>query len=67
MIRTFTRLQVNVTRLVGVDEGLKHDSSVHCDEKVSLPKSALTDFIGRLAPDKMDEVGRALTIALDLG
>lgn len=23
---------------VGLDEGLKHDSSIHCDELVSLPK-----------------------------
>jgi mRNA interferase MazF len=34
---------------VGVDEGLKHDSSIHCDELVSLPKSALTHYIGRLS------------------
>ncbi|MEK7783890.1 MAG: type II toxin-antitoxin system PemK/MazF family toxin [Chloroflexota bacterium] len=27
---------------VGPDEGLKHDSSIHCDELVSLPKSVLT-------------------------
>ena len=24
--------------LIGIDEGLKHDSSIHCDELVSLPK-----------------------------
>ena len=30
--------------LVGVDEGLKHDSSIHCDELVSLPKSLLNDI-----------------------
>lgn len=29
--------------LVGVDEGLKHESSIHCDELVSLPKSVLTN------------------------
>ena len=23
--------------LIGVDEGLKHESSIHCDELVSLP------------------------------
>ena len=26
--------------LIGIDEGLKHDSSIHCDELISLPKSA---------------------------
>ena len=31
---------------VGVDEGLKHDSAIHCDELVSLPKSALTNYMG---------------------
>jgi mRNA interferase MazF len=33
---------------VGVSEGLTHESSIHCDELISLPKSALTDFIGTL-------------------
>jgi len=32
---------------VGVTEGLKHESSIHCDELVSLPKAALTDFVAR--------------------
>jgi mRNA interferase MazF len=52
--------------LVGVEEGLKHDSSVHCDELVSLPKSLLTNFVGSLSPKKMDELNRALSIALDI-
>ena len=52
--------------LVGVDEGLKHDSSVHCDELVSLPKSLLTTFVGSLSPQKTEELNRALSIALDI-
>lgn len=52
--------------LVGIDEGLKHDSSIHCDELVSLPKSALTNFVGTLSPTTMDAVNRALARALDL-
>jgi len=51
---------------VGIDEGLKHDCSVHCDELVSLQKIMLTDFVGRLSDDRMNEVNRALWIALDL-
>ena len=51
--------------LVGVTEGLKHDSSIHCDELVSLPKSILTNFIGSLSAQKIDELNRALSIALD--
>ena len=51
---------------VGPDEGLKHDSSIHCDELVSLPKSVLTNFIGTLPPSKIEELNRALRVALDL-
>ena len=52
--------------LVGVAEGLKHDSSVHCDELVSIPKSSLADFIGRLNPEKVLELNLALEVALGL-
>jgi mRNA interferase MazF len=52
--------------LVGVDEGLKHESSIHCDELVSLPKSALTDFVGSLSLDKLLELNQALRFALGL-
>lgn len=52
--------------LVGVDEGLKHDSSIHCDELISLPKSLLTNFVGSLSPQKIEELNRALSIALDI-
>jgi mRNA interferase MazF len=52
--------------LIGIDEGLKHDSSIHCDELVSLPKSALTNFIGSLSPQKIEELNRALSMALDI-
>jgi len=51
---------------VGVAEGLKHDSSIHCDELISIPKSALTDFIGRLSQEKVLELDVALEIALGL-
>jgi len=52
--------------LVGVVEGLKHDSSIHCDELVSLPKSILPNFIGSLSPERIEELNRALSIALDI-
>ncbi len=51
---------------VGVDDGLKRESSIHCDELVSLPKSMLKNFVSRLESDKLAEVDRALAIALDL-
>jgi mRNA interferase MazF len=51
---------------VGIDQGLKHESSVHCDELVSLPKSQLTDYLGALQFAKLLELDQALAIALDL-
>lgn len=51
---------------IGIDEGLKHESSIHCDELVSLPKSALTNYIGSLTPQKVDALDRALRTALDI-
>ena len=52
--------------LVGADEGLKHDSSIHCDELVSIPKPALTNFVGKLSPQKIHALDLALRIALDI-
>lgn len=51
---------------IGVDEGLKHESSIHCDGLVSLPKSVLTNYIGALPPDKLADLDYALRVALDL-
>ena len=51
---------------VGMGEGLTHESSVHCDEVVSLPKTALTDYVGSLSPQKIASLNRALRVALDL-
>ncbi|MBK6315777.1 MAG: type II toxin-antitoxin system PemK/MazF family toxin [Blastocatellia bacterium] len=51
---------------VGIDDGLKHVSSIHCDELVSLPKSMLTNFIGSLSQDRMQNLANALRIALDI-
>ena len=51
---------------VGIDDGLKHDSAIHCDELVSLSKTALTDYVGTLSPAKIAELNRALAVALDL-
>ena len=52
--------------LVGIDEGLKHDSSIHCDELISLYKSVLTNFIGSLSQKKVHALNQALSIALDI-
>jgi len=52
--------------LIGIDEGMKHESSIHCDELVSLPKSALTNYVGTLSAEKIEELNRALKVALDI-
>ena len=52
---------------VGIDEGLKHNSSIHCDELVSIPKSLLTNFVGSIPPHRIQELDIALMIALDIG
>jgi mRNA interferase MazF len=51
---------------VGQDDGLRHESSIHCDELVSLSKSMLTNFVGSLLPSKQEEVDRALVAALSI-
>lgn len=51
---------------IGTEAGLKHDSAIHCDELVSLPKSMLTNFVGELSRTQLDELADALRIALDV-
>lgn len=51
---------------VGVDEGLKHDSAVHCDQLVSLSKARLIAFAGTLPAAKLRDLDRALAVALDI-
>lgn len=51
---------------VGVEEGLKHESSIHCDELVSIPKSSLSHFVGSLPFDKIQQLDEALKAALSL-
>jgi mRNA interferase MazF len=49
---------------VGVEEGLKHPSSIHCDALVSIPKTSLTDYAGSLSTDKLGLLAGALRIAV---
>lgn len=51
---------------VGPEVGLKHDSSIHCDELISVPKSLLSDYVGTLPWIKIMELKKALQIALDI-
>ena len=51
---------------VGPDEGLKHESSVHCDGLVSVPKPLLTDYLSSLKPARLRALDQALRVALAL-
>jgi mRNA interferase MazF len=51
---------------VGPDDGLRHESSIHCDELVSLPKARLTNFVGSFPQSRLPELDRALVAALDV-
>ena len=49
---------------VGIDEGLKHDSSIYCDELISIPKKSLNNFIRTLSAEKLIQLDKTLSIAL---
>ncbi len=51
---------------VGIDEGLRHHSSIHCDELISLSKAVLTNYVGSLSMHKLRELNEALRVALEL-
>jgi len=52
--------------LIGQESGLKHDSAIHCDELVSLPKLILTNYIGTLTNQTINELNNALKVAIDI-
>jgi mRNA interferase MazF len=51
---------------VGVEDGFKHESSIHCDALVSLPKAMLTDYVSSLRPARLRALDQALRVALAL-
>jgi mRNA interferase MazF len=51
---------------LGTEEGLKHESSIHCDELVSLLKLSLTHYVGSLSPARLIEINDALKTSLSL-
>jgi len=52
---------------VGTDEGLKHPSAIRCDELISILKTRLTDYVGILSQEKLEQMGDALAIAVGVG
>ncbi len=51
---------------IGLEAGLKHDSWILCDGITSVRKTELTNYVGTLPDSKLDELDRALAMALDL-
>ncbi len=51
---------------IGPDEGMKHESGIHCDELISLPKAQLTNFVGTLSRRKTEALDVSLRVALEL-
>jgi mRNA interferase MazF len=63
----YTNFEGSLTQLaVGVDEGLKHESAIICDALMSIPKSLLPNYVGKLSPKKLRSLNRCLIAALEL-
>jgi mRNA interferase MazF len=52
--------------IIGPEEGLPRVSSVRCDFLALMFKRKLTTFVASLPPRKVEELDRALAVALDL-
>jgi mRNA interferase MazF len=50
--------------VVGVAEGLKHDSAVNLDHLQTIDQSRLESYVGRLGPARMADVCHALAVAV---
>ncbi len=51
---------------IGIEEGMKHDSWIHCDDLRSMEKSVLTRWVGSLPSAKLRNLDYALAVALEL-
>ena len=51
---------------VGRAEGLDHESVANADHVFTLPKKRLLRYRGRLGPERLAELNRALSLALGL-
>jgi mRNA interferase MazF len=59
---------VGIPTEVALDEhsGLKRLSYARCDELTSVPRTRLSEFVGRVPAEKLSELGRAMAVALDI-
>ena len=51
---------------VGIEEGLKHESCIRCDDLISIEKFKLTNFVGSPSHQKIKELNQALKAALEI-
>ncbi len=52
--------------VIGVEDGLPHESAIRCDFLTLMFKQKLTHFAGALSAGKLKELNRALRYALEL-
>lgn len=52
--------------VLGPDEGLPRTSAVRCDFLTLMFKAKLTQFVATLSSEKIEDLNRALGVALDL-
>jgi mRNA-degrading endonuclease toxin of MazEF toxin-antitoxin module len=52
--------------MLGIEDGLPHESSIRCDFLTLMFKRKLTHFVGTLTPKKLNELDHALQYALGL-
>ena len=52
--------------VIGIEDGLPHESSIRCDFLTLMFKHKLTHFVATLSADKVKELNRALRYALEL-
>jgi len=53
--------------LVGIEEGLKHDSAINLDQIQTVDQKRLHHFVGTVGSEKMTAVCQALLIATGCG
>ncbi len=53
--------------VLGIDEGLKHDSAVNLDHVQTVERRRLRRFVGHVSGERMNEVCDALAIAAGCG
>lgn len=59
-------LGISTEVVVGPDEGLPRVSAIRCDFPALMFKRKLSTLVGSLSPARIEELDRALAIALDL-